>query len=489
MVFTDMSQENTKSAGSFTLPTQAERMLLFSGRCILAGDILALFLAFIASGVFSWFVDTQFLRLDFPPVFGSATVQEFFLFLILGIGALLWLDQQEHYRQRLPYWEFTTHIMNVSLMGLVISGFLQFAIKEEFSRLWLIAGWLFFGGFLFAGRNLVRRLLNMAGKWQIPVLLVGEGATAANALQALKQEYKMGYRVVEHYLAEFLQYLREPEDWHQIMKHNNASFVLFALEGSALESSQDAIRVVVRAGLPYAIIPLWLGLPTSSLRPHYFFTHDVALLYNTNRIRLRLPRILKRSFDIIVSSLAILALSPVFLIITLMVLRDGWPPFIKHERIGLHGRPFGCYKFRSMVLNNETILQRHLAENPEAAAEWQQYTKLKNDPRITRFGHFIRKTSIDELPQLLNVFKGDMSLVGPRPIIESQKHFYGDDFTFYTQLRPGITGPWQVSGRNTLSNARRVALEYWYARNWSLWIDIIIILKTIPTVLRRDQTS
>ena len=135
----------------------------------------------------------------------------------------------------------------------------------------------------------------------------------------------------------------------------------------------------------------------------------------------------------------------------------------------------------------EAVLKQYLERNPESAAEWREFQKLRNDVRITKFGDFIRRTSIDELPQLINVLKGEMSLVGPRPIMQGQEEFYADDFNFYAAVRPGITGPWQVSGRNKLAFKERVALESWYARNWSLWMDIVIILKTVPTLLQKGS--
>jgi undecaprenyl-phosphate galactose phosphotransferase len=156
-------------------------------------------------------------------------------------------------------------------------------------------------------------------------------------------------------------------------------------------------------------------------------------------------------------------------------------------RVGKDGRHFFCYKFRSMRLDAETYLDNYLKKNPAEAEEWRKFQKLKNDVRITSFGHFLRRTSIDELPQLINVIKGDMSLVGPRPITLGQEQYYGNDFTYYESVRPGITGPWQVSGRNRLTFSERVLLECSYARNWSLWMDIVIILKTFPVFLKREN--
>ena len=146
---------------------------------------------------------------------------------------------------------------------------------------------------------------------------------------------------------------------------------------------------------------------------------------------------------------------------------------------------FPCYKFRTMVVNAEQVLQELLAKDARAAAEWQKDFKLRNDPRITRIGQFLRKTSLDELPQLWNVLKGEMSLVGPRPIIEKEVAYYSDFIFDYYRTKPGITGLWQVSGRNDTSYDQRVALDSWYVRNWSIWYDLAIIFDTIRIVLLR----
>jgi undecaprenyl-phosphate galactose phosphotransferase len=214
---------------------------------------------------------------------------------------------------------------------------------------------------------------------------------------------------------------------------------------------------------------------------------DVTMLHDTNRLKLPLPRLIKRVVDVTLAGLALVVLSPLLAAIALVVRHDGGKAFFKQLRVGRQGQLFACYKFRSMRVDAEQNLARYLAENPEATEEWNTYQKLKHDVRVTRVGAFLRRTSLDELPQLINVLKGDMSLVGPRPCMQGQESMYAEDFSFYESVRPGITGPWQVSGRNHLTFKERVALEAWYARNWSLWLDIVIILKTIPTVLRKEQ--
>ncbi len=197
-------------------------------------------------------------------------------------------------------------------------------------------------------------------------------------------------------------------------------------------------------------------------------------------------RLLKRVFDVALAVLLLIALAPVLILLALLVKRDGGPAFFRQQRVGRNRKLFTCYKFRSMHTDAEKILDAYLAGNQQAAWEWKYFQKLKTDIRITTFGQFIRRTSLDELPQLINVLKGDMSFVGPRPCTPDQTSFYADDFRIYEAVRPGITGPWQVGGRNRLTFQQRVALETDYVRNWSLALDISILLKTIPTVLRKD---
>jgi undecaprenyl-phosphate galactose phosphotransferase len=150
----------------------------------------------------------------------------------------------------------------------------------------------------------------------------------------------------------------------------------------------------------------------------------------------------------------------------------------------MNGRYFPCLKFRSMIVNSDAVLKKHLATNAEARAEWEREHKLRNDPRVTRLGKILRRTSIDELPQLLNVLRGEMSIVGPRPIIVAETEKYDNDISHYYRVRPGITGLWQVSGRNDVSYAERVRMDSWYVRNWSLWHDIVIVCKTFGVVLK-----
>lgn len=172
-----------------------------------------------------------------------------------------------------------------------------------------------------------------------------------------------------------------------------------------------------------------------------------------------------------------------------MLAADGGPIIFAHRRVGFAGKPFDCYKFRTMRSDAPDALQKYLAENPEAAREWNERKKLKHDPRITLFGKLLRVSSLDELPQFFNVLRGDMSCIGPRPVIAEELPLYGTSAAEYLSARPGITGLWQVSGRSSIGYADRVALDSRYVRNWSLHSDLMILLRTAFAVVRVDHTS
>jgi len=192
---------------------------------------------------------------------------------------------------------------------------------------------------------------------------------------------------------------------------------------------------------------------------------------------------IKRCMDIAGASLALLLSIPVMLAICAALLPSRTNPVFAQWRVGRDGRLFRCYKFRSMVPDANRILADHLEKHPHAQAEWNSGFKLSRDPRITRFGAFLRRTSLDELPQLFNILKGEMSLVGPRPIVPDEIERYGRRIHAYYRCRPGLTGLWQVNGRNLLGYPQRVRLDAFYARNQSFWMDAAILFRTVGVVV------
>lgn len=461
-----------------------------SGRWLLIGDVLSLLSAFLIGGMVSRFVRSAAFGESFSEIWHTGTLSQFAAYIALGLISILWLDTKGHYRQRLPYWESIGHFAAIAMIGLLACGFIAFASRDDVSRLWMGLNWMMFGGFLFLGRGVVRAVLEARGQWKIPSLVIGTGPSAQHLERAIRRERSMGYELCGNISAPALRELNRPLAWKTLLRQSGADHVFLALEGSEIERHPMALKAMTSARVPCSIVPPWLGLPSTTLSPHHFLMQDVLILHDTNRLKLPLARVMKRGLDILLSGLAILALAPVFLIVAMIIRRDGGSAFFVQQRVGRYGKLFPCYKFRSMRSDAEAYLESYLAKNPEAAEEWKRFQKLKNDVRVTRFGQLIRRASIDELPQLFNVLIGDMSLVGPRPIMPEQNEIYAEDIDFYHSVRPGITGPWQVSGRNTLTFQERIDLESWYARNWSAWLDIVIMLKTVPTLLfKRDQTS
>ena len=192
----------------------------------------------------------------------------------------------------------------------------------------------------------------------------------------------------------------------------------------------------------------------------------------------------KRGFDVIGATAGILLLSPLLLMLAMLVkFSDGGRVVYGHARVGRNGNIFRCLKFRTMVENGDEVLAQHFARNPQDREEWDATRKLQNDPRVTRVGAVLRKLSLDELPQIFNILRGDMSFVGPRPVVEDELELYGPAADYYLKSRPGLTGLWQVSGRNDVSYGTRVAFDRHYVENWSFVFDLKILIRTLPAVL------
>ena len=195
----------------------------------------------------------------------------------------------------------------------------------------------------------------------------------------------------------------------------------------------------------------------------------------------------KRIFDVVMALAALIVLFPLMLAVAIAVkIASPGPVIFRHERIGYNGKSFKCFKFRSMVTNSAEVLRALLENDAEARAEWESTHKLRNDPRITSIGNILRVSSLDELPQLFNVLLGEMSLIGPRPIVKAELRHYGHDIAYYQSARPGVTGLWQVNGRSDVDYPTRVGFDVSYVTGWSFGLDIEILFKTIGVVLSRE---
>jgi exopolysaccharide production protein ExoY len=198
----------------------------------------------------------------------------------------------------------------------------------------------------------------------------------------------------------------------------------------------------------------------------------------------------KRASDITIASTTLFLMAPIMLVIALLIyITMGRPIFFLQRRVGFNQEPFRCFKFRTMVRDANEKLVTHLARCPDSARSWAESQKLRHDPRITWLGQVLRKSSLDELPQLFNILRGEMSCIGPRPVIEEELRRYGKHAADYARAKPGLTGMWQVNGRSTTTYEHRVKCDRYYVRRWSMLLDLKILFKTVPAVLKVDETS
>lgn len=406
------------------------------------------------------------------------TEQAFSFYIFLFFIMSTYFIYKKHYTDRQPFWNETAQIIGASFMAAAAFIALAWPIVPP---LYAFLPFLLFPFIDISSRQLTKRLLHRAGLWRLPVLLIGEPETCAHAVAVFSSErfpslYSVGCVSASRLLDISVEELR-----HRLLESHGAAKLMLVLN-SHDPFGHAVIEHITRTRLPFCLMSPVSGLPLDYAY-HSYFSHDGMLMTFRSNLEKPIHYFAKIAFDLFVASLILITILPVLTLIYALVRLDGGPAIFGHTRIGRDGRPFRCLKFRTMVINADAVLADLLAHNPEAAAEWAATYKLTSDPRITRIGRILRKTSLDELPQILNVLKMDMSLVGPRPIITAEQVYYGKDISYYTATRPGITGLWQISGRSDTSYVRRVQLDNWYVRNWSLWRDIIILIKTIPAVL------
>lgn len=399
-----------------------------------------------------------------------------------------------HYSYRKPFWfELKELLRTLVIFAVIELSVIAFSKWQSSRYLWVLT-WMFAMMMVPVGRALSRKLLDRLGCWKKTTVIIGTGKNASDACLALRSEESLGFDVKYMFGAnpgyadktKDIIYLND-EAW--LLSHFNEAVVQFVI---AVESDESDVRdywlktLSMNGFRHVSVIPTTRGLPLYGTDMAFLFSHELMIFRVNNNLAKRTSRFVKRTFDIICSILIILISSPLLAFLYYKVTRDGGPAIYGHMRVGRHGKLFPCYKFRSMVLNSQDVLQQLLDSDPEAREEWDRDFKLKNDPRITPVGRFIRKTSLDELPQLFNVLKGQMSLVGPRPIISEELVRYDENVDYYLMAKPGMTGLWQVSGRNDVDYDTRVYFDSWYVKNWSLWNDIAILFKTVKVVLHRD---
>ena len=406
---------------------------------------------------------------------------------------LIFLNIEQLYNRRAQFWQIIQKLFITSCYAVTSIIILLYIarIAGSTSRMFIAVFWILSFILLVIFRYIVKKILEKYQLLQIPVLIIGAGKTAELLVQGIKNDAGMGYKIigllednkVEKGILENYPVLGKFSEAEQVIAKYNINHVFIAAPGLEQGKLTKLIYKVQPLVKSMGVIPNLVGVPMGGIEAESLFNEKLMLLRLKNNLARPINRWIKTIFDYVLTITGTIAISPILIVIALWIYKDSPGPVIfKHRRIGKNGKEFNCYKFRSMCVDAKEKLEQLLKTDPEAKAEWEKDFKLKNDPRITRSGAFLRKTSLDELPQIFNVLKGEMSLVGPRPIIRDEMARYGEYINDYLMVKPGITGMWQVSGRSDTNYKQRVQLDSWYVRNWSVWLDLMLLWRTSKTV-------
>jgi len=389
-----------------------------------------------------------------------------------------------------PVEEFRRLIVSVTCMFIVWAIGVALLTGHLTEQIWfLLTVWLVCLASLPVCHGWNRYVLGRWTRWGIPVVVCGNDSATVRLFRWLNANRQLGMRPVGVIADRDALDVAAEDTWYA-------------------GSWQDAHRVAVEQGVYWAVVMPPQAGPTaiSDLITDYLYTIPIvhvvsdfrgvsenwspqqldglAGIHLQQNLMLPLPRLTKRCMDLVASIVGGIVLMPLLFYIAVAVKMSSRGSILYgHDRIGKNGRHFKAWKFRSMFENSNDVLEYYLEQHPEFRAEWEQDHKLRYDPRVTRIGRFIRKTSLDELPQIWNVIRGEMSLVGPRPIVTAEIVKYGPYYGLYSMVTPGITGLWQVSGRNNTTYDERVQLDAYYVRNWSPWLDMYLLIRTIRIVL------
>jgi Undecaprenyl-phosphate galactose phosphotransferase WbaP len=373
----------------------------------------------------------------------------------------------------------------------LIFGVLTFMLRvsEDYSRIVFVVAWILSMALVPPARMCLRHCLCRKTWWGYRTLVLTGDSRGLQLLRTLEREPELGLRVsavlqyeagsseMDHSAPVFQGWEKAP----LLASHYGITHAILAAPGFSAKQLRKVLDSHARPFSHLYIIPDLEGL--SSLGIGARDLGQVLALEVSNRLLVPSAGRIKRLMDLFISiTLGLISLPLIALIAVLIKLESRGPVLYSQLRVGRKEDRFKVWKFRSMVLDADAVLADYLQKRPELNDEWKRNRKLKNDPRITRVGKFLRRTSLDELPQLWNVFKGEMSLVGPRPIVSEEVAAYDTEFGLYTQVLPGLTGLWQISGRNDVKYGERVCLDAYYVRNWSPWLDIYIMARTLKVV-------
>jgi Undecaprenyl-phosphate galactose phosphotransferase WbaP len=421
-----------------------------------------------------------------------------YIFLVVLIW-VFFLYYEGLYTRRYSYWDEIRALWRVSVFSTIaiftITSIVN--IGDEISRTVILLMGIVAIVLLPLFRMTFKRVLRRIGFLKRRVLILGAGETGLLIFRALRREPNYGYDVVGFVdddpgkcgkLIEGVKIHRGVDKTEKYINKANITDLFIAMPGAGKERLELLINRLQHKVGNILFIPDVFGIAVLGTSLQHFFHEGAFAFEMKNNLSEPFNIFLKKVFDMLVSILLLPFLFIIMGVLILLIRLDSrGAALYSQERIGKNGKKFNCFKFRTMYADAEEKLDNILKMNPEAREEWENSWKLKNDPRITRVGRFLRSTSFDELPQILNVLKGDMSLVGPRPVTRDEIDLhYKDSSRLIFSVLPGITGLWQVSGRSNTSYKYRIFIDSWYVKNWNFWLDIVILFKTVRVVIKRE---
>ncbi|MDD3265618.1 MAG: undecaprenyl-phosphate galactose phosphotransferase WbaP [Burkholderiales bacterium] len=456
---------------------------------LIASDILSIFISYIlATNVINLFNNTAYHHINL------SNITYIKLANIVAI-IILFLTNQLYFKRR-PNWEEIRIIWKIIfLVALVNLPILLLLNYQAQNYKVVFCFWVLLLVVIPTLRSLSKLIMHNLGIWQRKLYIIGIDEEAIIGYNLFADSVLLGYKVCAFVDLKHVKTVMPINDsivkvinLNELMKKDPDSEVIFCLDAHKLSSHTKLINILQKKFLSVMILPHLSGLPLYGTEVNHFFGNEQLLLRLDNKLSNRSNRVIKFVSNYIFALVTLPILLPIMFIISLLIyLSDRRNPFFLQKRIGKNGMVFKCIKFRTMCHNAEEIMQQwEKNQDPIYLDYVANNYKLVDDPRVIPVGRFLRKTSLDELPQIINVLLGQMSIVGPRPLIPSEVDSYPDELFYYGQVRPGITGLWQISGRSQTSFEERCRLDSWYIRNWSLWYDVVIVIKTISVVLLKD---
>jgi Undecaprenyl-phosphate galactose phosphotransferase WbaP len=451
--------------------------------CVPIADLAALFLTAVLSETLRYLIFGRFSSTD-SVHFALCVVIVYAVFAMAGLYPGFPINPIEEFR-------LTLRAVGLSFL-IVIGGTFFIGSSPLLSRVVFIFAWLLASVLVPLSRHITRLVCSRQPWWGIPTVILGERAAGMRILSVLQENPLFGLRPIAILFDPLIagESAATPSNvfcgelsHSAIFSRNRGN--CYAILATPLTGSERVRAIFAEHADLYRrvlVIPDLFGFTSLAVRAKDI--HGILGLEIDHNLTRTFSHIFKRFFDIAICAGAALMVSPIFLIVGLTVkLTSPGPMFYWQPRIGRNGKEFRLWKFRTMVADADAVLEKHLERDSSLRAEWQRDHKLRRDPRITIVGGVLRRTSLDELPQFWNILCGEMSLVGPRPIRQPEVEKYGTIFDQYRRVTPGLTGMWQISGRNNTTYERRTQLDEYYVRNWSISLDLYILLRTLKTII------